>query len=776
MMVGYEACVLIHSKFPNSVKLPKQAGLETNNQRLSVVTTINPNKPDNNSSVTHDLLVRFLHQFIASSDPKDIRRKPPQLRPFAISLFALVVFSFIGLLVLALCVKQMRLDLQARLEQSESALSQVLADIERDLRALPVATASACDVNTQQDITRMSLNSVLVREFFIQPKAAEDACGSFGKTYAYWRLLSNETGFLQGVQIVPTESIRSSVVVAVVRDQIASVAVIDPRQLLDRLPRLQSHETLSIKALTGFNLASTADTNKTSVVSSIEKPVTGWPLVLLATLPEDALFEALRSQGLFWLITSTLLTILLVLGINRRLQRHGSKARRLENALKKRRFAPVVQPIVCAATGVCVGVEVLMRWKHPVRGLVAPAEFIDYAERSGLIVPMSDLLMRQAHQQLADIAIAHPSLYFSFNITPAQLRTLNFSQTLLEIFDGKPLGPDRVLLELTERDLVDEQVRDELTRLRARGFQIAIDDFGTGQSSLAVLQDLPIDKLKIDRAFVNTITSQDNSQPVLDAIISLAHRLNIEMVAEGIEQPMQAAYLKEKKVQSLQGYYFAKPMPPLDFSTWLKSNIAKLANEVIDSSKTTAKPGFDLNEVLRDLQPARARLERNRWNYLRRHRNCLLGSELVSWLAERYGITRREALRLGKRLVALGFLTHVFEEHDLEDKPFFYRLLSMAAANESIGTSMQVNKSTGQLLSLLQGNGGLKPGMRYSKGLAFTDAVSGSEVVDTFVRLAGLNHQEACAAAVQLMRGGLIKHCFDELGFVDSKAHHYHLN
>jgi sensor c-di-GMP phosphodiesterase-like protein len=703
----------------------------------------------------------------------EVRRKPPHLRPFAVGLLALCVFSITGLFVVALCVTQMRSDLRTRLAESEKVLSLVLSGIERDLRSLPVATASTCDTNTQQDITRMSLDSVLVREFFLQPKGTEEVCGSFGMTNAYWRLLNNETGFLQGLQIVPTESVRSSVVVALVRDQFISVAVVDPRQLLDRLPQLQNHETLSIKALSGFTVAGTADAYKTSTVSLIERPIVGWPLLLVGTVTDEALFKSLHSQSWFWLITSTLLTVLFLLGINRNLRHRGSKARRLENALKKRRFAPVVQPIVSAATGECVGVEVLMRWKHPIRGLVAPAEFIDYAERSGLIVPMSDLLMRQAHQQLADIAISHPKLYFSFNITPAQLRTPNFAQTLLEIFDGKPLGPDRVLLELTERDLVDEQVRDELTRLRARGFQIAIDDFGTGQSSLAVLQDLPIDKLKIDRAFVNTITSDENSQPVLDAIISLAHRLNIEMVAEGIEQPTQASYLKDKKVQSLQGYYFAKPMPPLDFSTWLKTNAATDAR---DTAKPTVKPMLDLNEVLHDLQSARSQLERNRWNYLRRHRNCLLGSELVSWLVERYGLSRPEALRLGKRLVAFGFVTHVFEEHDLEDEPFFYRVLSMAAANESIGISMQVNKSAGQLLAWLQSNEGLKPGMRYSKGLAFSDAVSGSEVVDTFVRLGGLNHQQACAAAVQLMRGGLIKHCFDELGFVDSKAHHYHLN
>jgi EAL domain-containing protein (putative c-di-GMP-specific phosphodiesterase class I) len=724
--------------------------------------------------------VRIWPYFTTLSKPEDVRRKPPRLRPFAVGLLSLCVFSFTGLLVIGLCLTQMRKELVARVEESKQALSQVLADIERDLETLPIAADIAadftCDVNTQTDLTRTALNSVLVREFFIQPRASEEACGSFGTTNSYWRLLSNETGFLQGLQIVPAESIRSSVVVASVRDQFALVAIVDPRQLLDRLPRLQTHERLSIRALTGFMVAGVGSANNSAMISPIEKPIDGWPLMLIGAVSDDALYSSLRTQGLFWAITSILLTTFSMLGINRHLRRHSSKARRLKNALKKRRFAPVVQPIVSSETGECVGVEVLMRWKHPIRGLVAPAEFIDYAERSGLIVPMSDLLMRQAHQQLAGIALSHPGLYFSFNITPAQLRTPNFAQTLLEIFDGNPLGPNRVLLELTERDLVDEHIRDELTRLRSKGFLIAIDDFGTGQSSLAVLQDLPIDKLKIDRAFVNTISHDKNNQPVLDAIISLAHRLNIEMVAEGIEQLSQATYLREKKVQNLQGYYFAKPMPPLDFANWIKASVSSTPTEAIEADRLASKQMFDLNAVLHDLQPARLKLEKNRWNYLRRHRNCLLGNELVSWFVENYQISRPEALRLGKRLVAFGFLVHVFEEHDLEDEPFFYRVLSMAAANESIGTSMQINKSAGQLIAWLQGNQGPKPGTRYSRGLAISEAVSGSEVVDTFVRLGGLDRQQACAAAVQLMRRGLIEHCFDELGFIDSNAHHYHLS
>jgi EAL domain/Domain found in Dishevelled, Egl-10, and Pleckstrin (DEP) len=286
---------------------------------------------------------------------------------------------------------------------------------------------------------------------------------------------------------------------------------------------------------------------------------------------------------------------------------------------------------------------------------------------------------------------------------------------------------------------------------------------------------LPIDKLKIDRAFVNTIASNLNDSPVLDAIIGLAHRLNIPMIAEGIELAFQASYLRQKNVQSLQGYYFAKPMTALDFSTWIRTNSDAASNESINLADAPRTSKVDLTQALQDLQAARNELEKSRWNYARRHPNCILGNELVSWLGMHYKLPRKEALRLGKRLVARGYLVHVFEEHDLEDAPFFYRLLSMDAVNESRNSAMQINTSTAQLLGWVQGRQGVVPGKRYFRGLAFSEAVTGFELIEALIRAGGLDRQQAYAAAVQLMRQGLIKHSFDELGFIDSKSHHYHL-
>jgi EAL domain-containing protein (putative c-di-GMP-specific phosphodiesterase class I) len=702
----------------------------------------------------------------------ETRGSPPQLRPLAIAVISLVILGMVALLGISLCVSQLTNDLGARLKNSEQTLAAALAEVNRDLSSLPTDThlSDQCSAELQAELARLAIGSLLVREFYMQSAESSAACGGFGDVAPFWRVdLAKDS-----LQVVPAESIRAGIVVAKVFGNRVAVALLDPRQLLDRLPGSTGGDTFALKTVDGFRLAALGDLNsvdRSSIVHPVERKLGGWPLVLEAIASQRQLSLMFRGQLIFWLMASVLISALVVLLLNRYIEQQSSRAVRLQMALKKRRFAPVVQPIVDSVTGQCVGAEVLMRWKHPVRGLLAPAEFIDYAERSGLIVPMSDLLMRQAHQQLAEIAVANPSLYFSFNITPAQLRTPNFAQSLLDIFDGSPLGPSRVVLELTERDLVDEYVRDELTNLRKSGFKIAIDDFGTGHSSLAVLQDLTIDKLKVDRAFVKTISSDALAQPVLDAIIELAHRLKLSIVAEGIETLQQADYLKAKGVQTLQGYYFAKPLTPLDFATWLGAR-----QQAQPSSAATSSVGLDLNQVLQDLQVARSNLEINRWYRLRYYPNCLLGNEIVSWLASNYDLPREKALRLGKRLIARGYLVHVSEEHDLEDAPYFYRLLTMAAVNESRGNAVVFNKPVPQLLAWLHGKQGVAPGKRYFHGLMFSDAVSGAEVVDGLVRAGGLDREQARALGVQLMRQGQIKHSFDELGFLDSEAHYYHLS
>lgn len=737
------------------------------------------------------VFTELLARGLRAPQSSESRRFPPQLRSGVVTAVSIGMLVIVTSLVAILCKKQLGNEMESHLHDYDKALAITLEAVDQDLQALMMrlATSNAsarnsssadifCDQKVRDDLLRASINSLLVREFVIQSDGVDEVCASFGTTTAFW---SSPVAMKSSLLVLPVQRIQPGFVVLKNSDRnqapaMAYVAVIDPRQILDRLPAANPNQQLVIKTLTGQVIAGHMDDNSDAFFAPLIHSVKGWPIVLEARLQKDQFLSALLAQWPLMLLLWIVSTFAVVLGFNQHQQRLSSRALQLTQALKKRRFAPVVQPIVDAQTQSCVGVEILMRWKHPMRGLIPPAEFIDYAERSGLIVPMSDLLMRQAHRQLAEIAIEHPHLYFSFNVTPVQLRTLGFAQTLLNIFDGQPIGPSRVLLELTERDLVDEQIRNEMTRIRSYGFKIAIDDFGTGQSSLAVLQDLVIDRLKIDRAFVNTISLNANDQPVLDAIITLAHRLNLSMVAEGIETQLQHDYLKSKGVQSLQGYLFSRPLTPLDFSTWL--NGQSRGSQKLSDQETITPLSLRLNltSVMNDLRQARTLLERNRWYRLQHYKSCLVGAELIDWLCSHYQCDRAQAIIIGQRLVGRGLLVHVMEEHDFEDGPFFYRLVPVDAASEMIRPDSLAQTGPKQWLGWLHGTHGVVPGDRYAGLLKFRDVVSGQELVDSLGRAGGLNRSDAVIAGVHMMRSGMIRHVFDERGFIDSDRYHYYFS
>ncbi|MEZ5659976.1 MAG: EAL domain-containing protein [Burkholderiaceae bacterium] len=272
-----------------------------------------------------------------------------------------------------------------------------------------------------------------------------------------------------------------------------------------------------------------------------------------------------------WLVAA-LLSLAGVASINRAVQDRFSIVRRLRRALRRREIEPVVQPFVDAASGRCVGAEVLMRWRHPIRGLLVPAEFLAIAEQTGLITDMTWQLLAKSRDRLDPIVRRDPDLLFSFNFGVQMLRDPSFVARLDEEFRDCALRPANVCIELLERDAVDDRSIDMLHRLRRAGYKVAIDDFGTGQSSLALLSQIGFDTLKIDREFVRAIDGDSMNRPVLTAIIDLAERLGVRTTAEGVETIEQHRYLLARGVDVLQGYLIARPMPISEFESWLQRN------------------------------------------------------------------------------------------------------------------------------------------------------------------------------------------------------------
>ncbi|MFB4367414.1 cyclic diguanylate phosphodiesterase [Pseudomonas sp. LR_1] len=236
----------------------------------------------------------------------------------------------------------------------------------------------------------------------------------------------------------------------------------------------------------------------------------------------------------------------------------------LKRALEADEFIPYYQPVIDAETGTWDGVETLMRWQHPSEGLVPPNQFIPLAERLGLIVPMTHALMRHIREDFAGRAEQLPKgFHVGINITAAHCQDLQLVEECREFLAAFAPGQITLVLELTERQMITPTATTAqlFTELRELGVRIAIDDFGTGHSSLAYLREFRIDILKIDRSFISMVDSHSLSRHLLDNILDLATRLQLDLVAEGVESAEQVQYLRQRGVRYLQGFHFARPMP-----------------------------------------------------------------------------------------------------------------------------------------------------------------------------------------------------------------------
>jgi diguanylate cyclase (GGDEF)-like protein len=237
----------------------------------------------------------------------------------------------------------------------------------------------------------------------------------------------------------------------------------------------------------------------------------------------------------------------------------------LQRAVRNDEFVLHYQPRVAAATRRVVGVEALLRWQHPERGLVPPNEFIPLLEESGLIVPVGARVLESAcRQNKAWQDAGLPPMRVSVNISSRQFRTGSLEETVREALRASGLAPEWLEIELTESLLVEnsEHAVAVMERLKAIGVAISIDDFGTGYSSLGYLKRFPIDSLKIDRSFVKDLRTSATDAAIVDAISALAHSLGLGLVAEGVEEAGQAEFLRARYCTEMQGYLFGRPVPP----------------------------------------------------------------------------------------------------------------------------------------------------------------------------------------------------------------------
>jgi EAL domain-containing protein (putative c-di-GMP-specific phosphodiesterase class I) len=257
----------------------------------------------------------------------------------------------------------------------------------------------------------------------------------------------------------------------------------------------------------------------------------------------------------------------------------------LRQALLEEQLFVVYQPVVGlradGGTDHSAGVEALVRWQHPLRGVVPPFEFIQVAEESGLIGALGDFVLRRACRDFMawqrELGEQAPRL-LAVNLSRAQLGQPDWPATVRAILDHEGMRPSQLQLEVTESLAAqDQQVQQRLHELKAIGITLALDDFGTGYSSLSSLHQLPVDTVKIDRSFVCQADTSQHHRVLIEATVKVAQSLGMSTVAEGIETEAQAAAVRGQLCAKGQGYLFSRPLTSPALLDWLRGSLAQAA-------------------------------------------------------------------------------------------------------------------------------------------------------------------------------------------------------
>ena len=286
----------------------------------------------------------------------------------------------------------------------------------------------------------------------------------------------------------------------------------------------------------------------------------------------------------------------------------------LRRAIKREEFILHYQPIVSLCNDKIQGFEVLVRWRHPEKGIVPPGEFINLAEETGLIVPLGFWVLREACNQMRTWQIKYDGLdtwKISVNISSKQLVLPNFVAQVKQILEETTLDPHNLKLEITESSLVEDTQSTIaiLQELKAMGIEFSLDDFGTGYSSLSYLHQFPFDTLKIDRSFVSSINNNEDKLGIVRAIVTLARNLGMDTIAEGIETVKQLSQLKALKCEYGQGYFLSKPLDREIVEHIIASEIANTQTIDVEDYKSLLDEQIANEQLLFQIEQLRQELE-----------------------------------------------------------------------------------------------------------------------------------------------------------------------
>lgn len=308
-----------------------------------------------------------------------------------------------------------------------------------------------------------------------------------------------------------------------------------------------------------------------------------YPLTVIFDVARSAILAENRHARAFATLAVSAMAATIVLLLLALLRRRWSAGSDINTALANNEFLAYYQPVISLETGALDGCEVLLRRRLPDGSVETPSRMIDLAEANGQIVPITISVMRRAIRDLGDLYRARPHLTMAFNLCALHFRSDRIVRDVNIVFKGAPVRTTQLIFEVTERQRLDDLVgaKTVVSKLQQIGCRVALDDAGTGHGGLATMQKLGLDIVKIDKVFIDPITGDTKTAPIVDKLLELASSLRMEVIAEGVETIEQVRYLKARGASLAQGFLFSPPIPPESFR--------KLV-EAMDPPKSDPKP------------------------------------------------------------------------------------------------------------------------------------------------------------------------------------------
>jgi sensor c-di-GMP phosphodiesterase-like protein len=464
-----------------------------------------------------------------------------------------------------------RQHIQRQAEAAAAHLSAVISETNATLTRLTSENASACTEAFVSSARGALGSSLEIRELLVESPDGMQYCSASGRAVAYSRLsesfsLPDERETYDVVQLadMPVPFLRIVLPFVGSRTVAAFIPVMEQRPEI-MLATLPAGSMVRIGLTSGLTLvaAGAVDGFEARVRSSDWLASEGFvgqlPMRIEVAVPFNAVRADYADLRMTLMLAACLFSATLLLVALNYVRRNQVPSFDLERALSHGEIKPFYQPVINLRTGALMGCEVLCRWERKNGKMVPPGAFIDYAESTGLAIPMTLSLMEQVKNDLGSLCRRQPNLKISINLFDGHFQDGAIVEDVQAIFGGSQIRYEQLVFEITERRPLESSMQTHavISGLHALGSKLALDDTGTGHSSLAYLATLGVDVIKIDRIFVDMIKPGVEHVPVLDGLIAMASDLKTEIVAEGVETEQQALYLRARGVYQAQGFLFA---------------------------------------------------------------------------------------------------------------------------------------------------------------------------------------------------------------------------